>query len=156
MGKLLRGGPGEVAEKLSWIIEYEDPVMVISVGDFVSRNMVSSGLRVDVCVVDGRVERRPIEQPGVPAEEVEEAVNSPGTITREAAEKLHKLIRSSRPGRKKLVVKGEEDLLALAAILSAPKGSLVVYGQPGEGAVVVKVDEGSKRFASEIASMTQH
>ncbi len=150
LGKLLVGEPREVAEKLSWIIELENPLMVISVGDFVSRNLVAAGLRVDICVVDGRVKRKPIRDPEIPAEAIEEVVNSPGTINLEAAERLHTLIWSGRPGRKKLVVRGEEDLLALAAILSAPKGSLVIYGQPDKGAVVVKVDEESKNLASRI------
>ena len=38
-----------------------------------------------------------------------------------------------------LVVDGEEDLLVLVAVAFAPLGGLVVYGQPGEGLVVVRV-----------------
>ena len=43
-----------------------------------------------------------------------------------------------------------KDLLALVAILEAPKNSLVVYGQPYEGVVVVKVDETIKEKAKKI------
>jgi len=43
-----------------------------------------------------------------------------------------------------IVVDGEEDLLVIVAVLYAPEGSLVVYGQPGEGIVVVRVT-GEKR-----------
>ena len=39
----------------------------------------------------------------------------------------------------KIVINGEEDLLALPAVLFAPEGSFVVYGQPKEGVVVIKV-----------------
>jgi uncharacterized protein (UPF0218 family) len=39
------------------------------------------------------------------------------------------------------MVDGEEDLLALVAVLSAPEDALVVYGQPHVGIVVVKVTE---------------
>ena len=40
----------------------------------------------------------------------------------------------------KIVVEGEEDLATLPAILYAPPGSVVVYGQPDEGSVLVKVN----------------
>jgi len=39
------------------------------------------------------------------------------------------------------LVEGEEDLLTIVAVLCAPENSLVVYGQPHEGIVVVKVTE---------------
>ena len=152
LGKLIVGEPREVAEKISWIVEVEGPPMVISVGDYVTRRLVDAGVRVDVCVVDGRVERRPFEEAEIRSDKTEEAVNNPGTITPEAAGKLHQLVNDESPGRKKLKVSGEEDLLTLAAILSAPKGSLIIYGQPGRGAVVVKVDERAKRLASEVVS----
>ena len=45
---------------------------------------------------------------------------------------------------------GEEDLLALAAVLFAPFGSMVVYGQPKQGIVVIDVTEDSKRRIHDI------
>jgi hypothetical protein len=50
----------------------------------------------------------------------------------------------------KIVVEGEEDLLTLIAIMNAPQESLVVYGQPHEGIVVVKVTEDKKTEISEL------
>jgi uncharacterized protein (UPF0218 family) len=44
-------------------------------------------------------------------------------------------------------VTGEEDLAALPAILAAPDGSSVVYGQPGEGMVRVAVTPESRAEA---------
>ena len=46
-----------------------------------------------------------------------------------------------RPGSVLVRVDGEEDLAALPAVLVAPDGAAVVYGQPGEGMVLVTVDE---------------
>ena len=43
-----------------------------------------------------------------------------------------------------MLVEGEEDLLTLVAVLKAPENSLVVYGQPHEGVVAVKVDKAIK------------
>ena len=46
--------------------------------------------------------------------------------------------------RVRLEVRGEEDLLALVCIALAPEGAVVAYGQPDEGAVIVRVDRGAK------------
>ena len=43
-----------------------------------------------------------------------------------------------------LTVDGEEDLATLPAVVAAPAGATVVYGQPGEGMVRVTVDEATK------------
>ncbi|HMK82220.1 MAG TPA: DUF359 domain-containing protein, partial [Candidatus Bathyarchaeia archaeon] len=43
------------------------------------------------------------------------------------------------------IVDGEEDLLVLVVIAVAPVGSLVVYGQPNEGIVLVNVTLAKKK-----------
>ena len=45
----------------------------------------------------------------------------------------------------KIYVEGEEDLATLPAVLLSPTGSMVAYGQPGEGVVLVEVDESKKK-----------
>jgi hypothetical protein len=58
-------------------------------------------------------------------------------------------------GNSAVIVEGEEDLLALVAISVAPEGSLVVYGQPNEGIVLVNVTSQKKREIADIlARMT--
>ena len=47
-------------------------------------------------------------------------------------------------------VDGEEDLATLPAILVAPKGASVVYGQPGEGMVLVQVDREATERARDL------
>ena len=49
-----------------------------------------------------------------------------------------------------IVVDGEEDLLTLIAVLYAPEKSLVVYGQPYVGIVVVEVTSEKQAEAKEI------
>jgi len=38
-------------------------------------------------------------------------------------------------------VDGEEDLAVIPCVLMAPEGSLILYGQPGEGVVLVETDK---------------
>jgi uncharacterized protein (UPF0218 family) len=73
--------------------------------------------------------------------------NPAATLTKE----LMDLIGDSLKGkvRVKIIVDGEEDLATLPAILYAPLGSVVVYGQPNEGSVLVKVTPEKKRHVEE-------
>ena len=63
--------------------------------------------------------------------------NPAGAITDEAWDAIRAAVSSE--GRTKVLIDGEEDLLTVVTVLSAPLGSLVVYGQPNVGVVVVKV-----------------
>ena len=44
-------------------------------------------------------------------------------------------------------IEGEDDLITLLAVFLAPLGSLIIYGQPNEGLVVVEVKESKKQQA---------
>ena len=63
-------------------------------------------------------------------------VNSPGTISAASWEVIAEALRI---GNSAVVVEGEEDLLVLVAVSVAPFLSLVVYGQPNVGIVLVRV-----------------
>ena len=73
--------------------------------------------------------------------------NLPGTINIKTALKIKSAIKSFILKGKKswIVVKGEEDLLALPAILFAPLQSVVLYGQMDLGIVAVEVTEENKK-----------
>ncbi len=150
LGKLIKGQPDYTIEKLKEIIEKEKPSKIISVGDEVTRNMLMRNLKPDVMVIDGKVMRQPIASIQVKTERTLELKNPPGTLSDDAIMKLRQAI--SMEGTCKVLVKGEEDLLTLIAILHASEGSLVVYGQPLEGIVIVKVNRDSKRMAEKIVN----
>jgi uncharacterized protein (UPF0218 family) len=46
-----------------------------------------------------------------------------------------------------IIIKGEEDLLALPLFMYSPNGWTVFYGQPNEGLVVVEIDSDIKKKA---------
>lgn len=74
-------------------------------------------------------------------------INEPGTINSQTVLALKSSIDNYLNKQKKqlIVIKGEEDLLALPAILLAPLDSLVLYGQMDLGIVAVKVTEKRKK-----------
>ncbi len=123
--------------------------IIISVGDVVSQSILDMGFKPGVCVVDGKTLRtctHSVErfQKG---RIVLRLVNPPGTISEDSWSVFKQAI-DSQPST--ILVEGEEDLLTLVAVETAPYGSIVVYGQPGEGVVVIEVNESSKKRVLEI------
>lgn len=148
IGILIRGSFSETMRKLKNMVREEKPPKIISVGDRVSKNLVENGVLPHLSIVDNRVMRRRILPITLTADETYYVRNPPGTITNEAFVEIQKSLKQNR--RVKIVVDGEEDLLALAAVLYAPENSFVVYGQPREGIVVVRVTGEKKAKVAEI------
>jgi GTP-dependent dephospho-CoA kinase len=73
--------------------------------------------------------------------------NQAGTIERRAAGVIRRSIGSYLLTSKMqvILVNGEEDLMTIPAILISPLDSLVLYGHPEKGIVIVKVTESKKK-----------
>jgi len=147
-GVLLRGSFDETASKLKEIITKEKPPSVVSVGDAVSKNLVENKIFPKLLIIDNKIMRTEIKPLLIQADKEVHVKNPPGTITQEASRKIQEASKTSC--RVKIVVDGEEDLLTLVAVLYAPQNSLIVYGQPNEGMVIVKATEEKKAEAFEI------
>jgi len=139
LGLLIQGSFDETMKTLKELIEKEKPSKIISVGDAVSDNMTRHGFSPQVLIVDNKIMRNFIQPIPLDADQTLHVKNPPGTLTEEAWTAIKGSLRGKR--RTKVLVDGEEDLLTLVAVLCAPENSLVVYGQPGEGIVVIKVTE---------------
>ncbi len=141
-GLLIEGPFQETMERLKELVEKEKPSLIISVGDIVSSHMVEHGISLDILLVDNKTMREPIQPIAVDVDQTLYAKNPPGAITDEAWAAVRQAIRQK--GRTKVIIDGEEDLLTLVTVLSAPADAFVVYGQPRVGVVVVKVTEEAK------------
>ena len=126
---------------------------VITIGDVVSYHSYEAGRTPDVAVVDGRTKRTSVD-PAIEAT-IERAdvnrltaVNPPGTLTVSLIEALEAAI--DEEAAVQIIVDGEEDLAAIPAILLAPDGSAVLYGQPDEGVVHVTVNADARERAIEL------
>jgi uncharacterized protein (UPF0218 family) len=76
--------------------------------------------------------------------------NEPGTVSRALVAALADAV--GRPAPVTVRVDGEEDLATLPALLAAPPGAAVVYGQPDEGMVLVDVDDAARSRARSLLS----
>jgi len=154
LGILIPGRGGEVWGRAFGLIEELRPRKVIAVGDETSRLFADHGRGADVYVVDGLVMRA--RATGAPPSGGEgfRIVNPAGYISRGAWEVIRRAI--SVGGGAVVTVEGEEDLLTLVAIMEAPVGSMVFYGQPGEGLVAVHVTGSKKQEIAEFVGAMEH
>lgn len=116
--------------------------MAITVGDRVTETLGGMGRVPEVQVVDGLERRNRREPPEVPYRRLVRVKNPPGTLTIGAIDGMKKAFGGTKPVR--VLVEGEEDLMAMVAVALAPVSSVVFYGQPGVGVVAVKVNAVSK------------
>jgi len=147
-GSLIQGTPEETMAKINELIKKEKPSRIISVGDVVSLNLHKHGIEPQLTIIDN-VSLRDQAMPQEKSVETTVYVDNPqGTITLEAI----LVVKKALEGREHthIVVKGEEDLLTLVAVLYAPENAFVVYGQPYCGIVVVKVTSERKARVQEL------
>jgi len=126
--------------------------MFATVGDYVTQHIIEAGMHPDIAVIDHRIMREEVE-PLEFQRGKKYVKNPPGSITIEAQEMLHKAITFNR--KLGVVVEGEEDLLVLPLMAMMPTGSVIVYGQPREGMVVVTLTEERRRWAKNFMTMME-
>jgi len=141
LGQLVRGTFSECNETLRKLQETEKPRRLVLVGDTISRNAIQSGIKADVIIIDHKEMREDAVEFSHGKARVFRTINEPATISLLAWQAIAEAIEK---GDSVVRVDGEEDLLALVAIIVAPIGSIVAYGQPGIGIVVVRVSPDKK------------
>jgi len=144
-GVLYTGVGDDTIQKLSK--DLGSPTKLISVGDVTTFHLLNSNIIPDILIVDDRTKRGPASARvvvGTKHTGFSEIFvdNPPGVITEDLINVVHDAIISKDHVR--IFVRGEEDLAALPAILLAPEGSVVLYGQPDEGVVLVKITKSKK------------
>jgi len=147
LGRLVTGDPSETVEVLREYIQETKPVAFAVVGDFTTKNILAAGLHPDIYVVDHRVMRVDVDPLNHGEREIFKSDNPAGTIDSKSWTALGKAV--SLKSRASVIVEGEEDLLVLPLISLMPLGSLIVYGQPREGMVLVEVTEEKKVWAED-------
>jgi len=130
-----------------------DPL--VAVGDVVTYHLERAGRQPDVAVVDERTRRGAVDEEVRAALRAPDATvaNPPATLTRDLLAALRESLAAGEPTV--ILVDGEEDLATLPAVLAAPDGASVVYGQPGEGMVHVRVDPDARAAVAELFDLLE-
>ena len=114
--------------------------VIITVGDRTTENMLQLGLKPQIQIIDGLEKRNqyPTLLSSVSTINTNLSCrNPPGEITEESMQVIQKAFSCESPVR--ITVDGEEDLLVIPTCIFAPENSVVMYGQPNEGLVIVHV-----------------
>ena len=131
-------------------ITHEIPkgAFLITVGDATTEKMIKFGFDPPLQIVDSLEKRHKRDVPEGNVVSLFECANPPAEITDESISTIKRALASSPPAR--IVVSGEEDLLVLPAAVYAPENSVILYGQPNEGLVIVRVDDKTREQARKI------
>ena len=125
--------------------EYE---IIISVGDHVSASLIKQDVFPHLMIIDYKTRRGAISK-------IQKSIldnlqnynhisisNPPGSLTKELVDTIHSIcLRINSSDHIQLIIKGEEDLAALPAILYAPSNATIIYGMPNKGVVIVSSTE---------------
>ena len=140
LGKLLRG---------STIIEFARRQKTIAaVGDATAALLLKHKIMPNLAVFDFHIQRKKAAKKAISLlkgnfKTPMRVKNTAGTISAEALRAIKAALEKGK--KRAILVKGEEDLLTLPAILFAKKNSCVLYGQPKKGVVAVKATISMKK-----------
>jgi len=151
LGKLCRGDGLDCVRAMERDLERAHKL--VAVGDMTAYYLLKAGVVPDLLIVDNKTKRMPVSDQVL--DELDHKSYKTMPVQNPAATlsgDLMDLIRESIQGQDKIkiIVEGEEDLATLPAILYAPLGSAVVYGQPNEGSVLVDVTAEKKLHIEEL------
>ena len=116
-----------------------EKTFLITVGDATTENMINLGIVPSLQIIDNQEKRK--ERKSLSIKDVSTTLscrNPAGEITKECITTIKNGFNSKPPVR--ITIDGEEDLLVIPACIFAPTNGVVMYGQPNEGLVIVKID----------------
>ena len=114
-----------------------DNSYIITVGDRTTEKMIDFDVIPSLQIIDGFEKRQKREFPKL-GNASELIIDNPAAeITLQSIEIIKKAFTLNPPIR--LTVNGEEDLLVLPVCIHAPENSVVLYGQPNQGLVLVPI-----------------
>jgi hypothetical protein len=128
--------------------DLKDFDIIISVGDQVSSSLIRQGRYPQLMIIDLKTKREKISKEkqqileDVEGYEILLGENPAGVLTRKIVDTVQKVLSEIKPtDRIKMIIKGEEDLIALPCILHAPLNATIIYGMPYKGVVIVPATE---------------
>jgi len=122
--------------------------LIISVGDATTDRLLSLGIIPSIQIVDGKEQRAKRNLPDKKYAKEIRCENPAGGISNNAINAVKQALTSEKPVR--ITVDGEEDLIGAVFLAFAPDNSVMLYGQPLEGVVVVRINEESRSKFREV------
>lgn len=124
---------------------------IITVGDRTTEKMIEFDLIPSLQIVDGQEKRKKREPPKLENITTLNCDNPAATIAESGIDLIKKAFSLKPPVR--ILVNGEEDLLVIPACLYAPENAIIMYGQPNEGLVIVKITQEIRNKTQELLDL---
>ncbi len=116
-----------------------EKTFLITVGDATTENMINLGIVPSLQIIDTQEKRKERKSLSIKGINTTLSCRNPaGEITQECITTIKNGFNSKPSVR--ITVDGEEDLLVIPVCIFAPPNAVVMYGQPNEGLVIVKID----------------
>ncbi len=146
---------GEVIQENAIKRYFKKEAFITTVGDITTLTLLAQQIFPAIAIIDGKTRRKTLDKKSfdsyfsLPSTSL---LNPSGTINSQAAIVYKNALDEylNHKATQVVLVEGEEDLLALPAILLAPLGSYVLYGQYEIGIIVVEITEKKKELAKNI------
>ena len=116
--------------------QIEDDSFLISVGDATTEKLLNYDIITSMQIVDAQEKRTKRE------------LTKPNEIKQQSIDIIKKGLNSKPPVR--IVVDGEEDLLVIPVCIHAPENTIIMYGQPNEGLVLIRLNNDIKKKTKSI------
>lgn len=123
---------------------------VITVGDATTEKMLKFNLIPSLSIVDGLEKRQKRTPPSNNATKLS-CDNPAGEITTQSIDTIKKALITKPPVQ--IIVNGEEDLLVIPVCVYAPQNAILMYGQPNEGLVIVKITQEIRNKTQELLNL---
>lgn len=130
------------------VAKHKKKTIVAVVGDYALNQFIEKQWSYNVGVFDKLTQREPYITKHLDKLNIDIRINNPaGYVSLESINKTSQIDFSEQTH---IYVTGEEDLVTVAIILAMPLESLIYYGQPNEGMVVLKITEELKEKISKL------
>ncbi len=132
--------PDENITKEIILKQISDDSYVITVGDATTEKMLKLGIVPSLQIIDALEKRVKREAPETKENTVNlSCINPAGEITVQSIDTIKQALNEKPPVR--ITVNGEEDLLVIPVCIHGPDNAIIMYGQPNEGLVIVRLTE---------------
>lgn len=130
--------PESQANKSNIQKHLDEKSYIITVGDRTTEKMIDFGLVPSLQIIDSQEKREKRMPPKLASQTTMMTIDNPAAeITLQSIDLIKQAFSMNPPVR--IQVNGEEDLLVIPVCIYAPDNAVVLYGQPNEGLVIVKV-----------------
>ncbi len=157
IGKHFTGGGKKPAQDTIAFIEKNKPSLTISIGDFCTQSLITLDFLPDIIIFDGKTQRYKTRYLDLQHYKIFETINPPEWILLKAKKVIENAINFNSVNNSRVAVRidGEEDLLIIPAIILAPVGTIILYGQPPfanieEGIVAVVISPSLKKTTQKL------